>query len=124
MTPRSTVLKRRRNERGRGNLEFLNLADVPNAIPKIARWFYEQWGYLSIDNSVEKTCERLKGKLNHDQLPCLEVAVENNEVIAVGSLAWDSIRQSSYSLLQGAMRCSVTLNHVAENMSYRVDLGC
>jgi N-acetylglutamate synthase-like GNAT family acetyltransferase len=67
-------------------LNFVNLADRPDAILKIAHWFVDQWGHKVDGNSVEKTCERIKGKLNRDKLPCFEVVVENEQVIAVGGL--------------------------------------
>ena len=57
----------------------------------IARWFYDQWGHSVVENSVEKTSERIKGRLNLDKLPCSEIVVEGHEIIAVGSLKHDEM---------------------------------
>jgi GNAT superfamily N-acetyltransferase len=52
------------------------LADRPDLVPAIARWYFEEWGHKEPDNSVEATIERLSGKLNCDIFPIPIVATD------------------------------------------------
>jgi len=65
-------------------LEFL--ADHPQFIPVVADWYYNEWGCKVADNSYEKTCERIAGKLNRDKVPLHVVAVEEDRLLGVGQL--------------------------------------
>lgn len=65
-------------------IEFL--ADKPEAISTIARWYFDQWGYLEHNNSYELTCERLAKKLNRDILPIPVIAFESNQVLGIAQL--------------------------------------
>jgi len=67
-------------------LVILNLADRPQDVLCIARWFFEQWGHRVPGNSVEQTMARIRGKLNQDQAPLFLVAVEAEHVQGVIAL--------------------------------------
>jgi GNAT superfamily N-acetyltransferase len=67
-------------------LELKFLADHPNAIPVIAQWYYDEWGHKVADNSYEKTCERIRGKLNRDKAPLHIIAIEDNNVMGTAQL--------------------------------------
>ncbi len=54
------------------------LADRPELVPIIARWYFNEWGHREPGNSFERTCERLKGKLNRDKLPIPVIAAEED----------------------------------------------
>ena len=54
------------------------LADRPEAVPIVARWYFDEWGHLDPSNSFELTCERLSGKLNRDKLPLPIIAVDSS----------------------------------------------
>ncbi|MEH6405403.1 MAG: GNAT family N-acetyltransferase [Sneathiella sp.] len=62
------------------------LVDYQGAIPVVARWYYEEWGHEVAGNSYEKTCERIRGKLNRDKVPLHIIAVENNNPLGVAQL--------------------------------------
>lgn len=62
------------------------LADIPDAIPILARWFFDQWGRDVPGNSFEATCERIGEKLNRDQAPLHLVAVEGGRPL--GTAQW------------------------------------
>ncbi len=70
----------------RENLKFEFLADRQDAIPIVARWYFEEWGYNVPGNSVEQTIDRLNKKLNRDKLPLPVLAVEAEKILGVAQL--------------------------------------
>ncbi len=62
-------------------MQIQYLADRPDAIPTVARWYYEEWGHQDPTNSFELTCERLSGRLNRDRLPLPIIAVDESKVV-------------------------------------------
>lgn len=64
------------------NLTFVFLADRPDAIPTVAEWDYEEWGKVP-GNSVEKTIERINGKLNRDKPPLYILAISEGRVLGL-----------------------------------------
>jgi predicted GNAT family N-acyltransferase len=67
-------------------MEFKFLADQPESVPLIARWYYEEWGHKIKDNSVEKIRERIDGMLNRDKIPVHILAIEGKKVLGVAQL--------------------------------------
>jgi GNAT superfamily N-acetyltransferase len=67
-------------------MELKFLADVPEAIPQISQWYFDEWGHKIKDNSVEKISERIRGMLNRDRIPLHILAVENNKILGVSQL--------------------------------------
>ncbi|MDX1642194.1 MAG: GNAT family N-acetyltransferase [Balneolaceae bacterium] len=67
-------------------MEFVYLADRPDAIPTLANWYFNQWGYLNDVSSVDKTVGILQQYLNRDKLPLIILAIENEEVIGAVQL--------------------------------------
>jgi GNAT superfamily N-acetyltransferase len=66
--------------------EILFLADRPEALPRIARWYFDAWGHTILNNSVEKTCERIREKLNRNKPPLTLIAVERERVVGAAQL--------------------------------------
>jgi len=67
-------------------MELKFLADKPEAVPLIAKWYYDQWGFRMKDNSVEKITERMQAMMNRDKVPLHLIAVENDKVLGVAQL--------------------------------------
>lgn len=67
-------------------IELKFLADHIDAIPTIARWYYDEWGYKVADNSYEQTYERICGKLNRDKVPLHIIAVEDDNLLGVAQV--------------------------------------
>ncbi|MEM6344916.1 MAG: GNAT family N-acetyltransferase [Bacteroidota bacterium] len=67
-------------------MELFLLADRPEAIPVLARWYYAQWGYEVPENSVVKEEEKLTQFLNRDKLPLSLVAYEGSNLIGGAQL--------------------------------------
>jgi len=67
-------------------MRFALLADCPEAIPKIASWYFDEWGHLRPDTSLEDIESKLQGSLNHDELPLSILAFESEELMGVAQL--------------------------------------
>jgi GNAT superfamily N-acetyltransferase len=67
-------------------MHFKLLADRPEAIPQIASWYFDQWGHLRKDADLRDIEKKLQCSLNHDELPLVILAVENEEIMGVAEL--------------------------------------
>jgi hypothetical protein len=65
------------------HVEFVFLADRPDALPTIARWYFEEWGHLGAGTSVEEVAEKLRIYLNNDKIPLILMGVEGREILGV-----------------------------------------
>ena len=66
------------------NLYFL--AERVEFIPTIAQWYFNEWGDYAPGNSLEKTVERIYGKLNRSHPPLHVVAEQDGRPVGVGQL--------------------------------------
>ena len=55
------------------------LADVPDCIPLLAQWLYDEFHYLIPGKTVEYVIESLHTRINVNKLPLCMVAFQNNE---------------------------------------------
>ncbi|MCC2670136.1 MAG: family acetyltransferase [Armatimonadetes bacterium] len=67
-------------------IELMYLADRPEAVPVVARWYFDEWGYIEPETSYEQTVERLGRKLNRDRVPLTLLAVEGDAVLGAAAL--------------------------------------
>jgi GNAT superfamily N-acetyltransferase len=67
-------------------MNFKLLADSEDAIPTIARWYFDEWGHLDEGSSVEKFRYKLGKALNRDRVPLVVLAVESDVIIGVTEL--------------------------------------
>ena len=76
-------------------MEIKYLADVPEAVPVVARWLFDEWGQYREGNSLEKVRGRLELSLNPSTLPHILIATnENNIPLGTASLRYsDGIKQ-------------------------------
>ena len=65
---------------------IIPLADRPDAIPQLARWFFAEWGALD-QRPVEQIAQQLRGNLNRNAVPMTWLAVDGERVI--GSISLD-----------------------------------
>ena len=68
------------------SIEIQYLADYPEFVPQVARWYFDEWGYKIPDNSVEGIAARLSAKLNREQAPIPIVAIEKRKLIGAAQL--------------------------------------
>lgn len=69
-------------------MEFVYLADHPNAIPTVAKWYFEQWGRQHQVKSLKDCEEILSDYLNHDKIPLIILAKKENEILAAVQLKY------------------------------------
>lgn len=67
-------------------MELYLLADRPQAIPRLARWYFAEWGHEIAGNSIEKEEEKLGQFLNQAQLPISVLAYEGDELLGAAQL--------------------------------------
>lgn len=65
-------------------LEYL--ADHPELLPTVAQWYFEEWGYLSEEKTLEQDIQRLQIYLNKDKVPLMLLAVEEGELLGAAQL--------------------------------------
>lgn len=62
------------------------LADHIEQVPVLAKWFHDQWGYLSPDRTLEERTKMLLGKANRGALPMAFVAMDCCKPVGSASL--------------------------------------
>lgn len=67
-------------------MELCLLADYPAAIPRIASWYFDEWGKTRPGRTVARIAEDLKAYLNRGKVPLMVVAVEEQVVIGAAQL--------------------------------------
>jgi len=65
---------------------FAYLADRPEAVPQIARWWFDEWGHLRPGHSVEALASWVRDHLSRDQLPIHIVAILDNRIVGAAAL--------------------------------------
>ncbi len=75
------------------------LADHPDAVPDVARWWFEQWGPTSPGGSLEEMTDKLRSTLDDDELPVTIIAMIDGEVVGSASLKLHAMK---------TLRCSRT----------------
>lgn len=67
-------------------VQFEFLADRPDAIPTISRWYHDEWGRLKPDESIEHMRSEVAAYTNRDAIPFILLAVRNNDIVAAAQL--------------------------------------
>ena len=69
-------------------VKFDFLANNEKAIPILADWYFQEWGYLSKGINFEDVTAKLQAYLNSDKLPLILLAVEHGEILGAGQLKY------------------------------------
>jgi len=69
-------------------MKFEYLADNKNLLPTIAKWYFEEWGHMDKENTLDKEMERLQVYLNKDSLPLILLAIEDGELLGAAQLKY------------------------------------
>lgn len=67
-------------------MDLVLLADRPQAIPILAKWYFEEWGHEVNENTVGKEISKLEQFLHRDKLPLSVVAMEGDELVGAAQL--------------------------------------
>lgn len=70
------------------SIQFRFLADCEDALPKVARWYFDEWGQHVKGVSIERVQERLANSLNKEVMPLVMLAVHGNDVVGAGELKY------------------------------------
>ena len=73
-------------------MQLLLLADYPQALPVVARWYFAEWAYISNAASVDVVQAALERYLNTDRIPLMVVAVDGADVIGAATLRYNNMR--------------------------------
>lgn len=69
-------------------VNFVCLADRPDALETIANWYFDEWGHSRPGAAQEHIVTKLEGSMNRDRLPLVVLAVDGPEVIAAAELKY------------------------------------
>ncbi|MGS0683188.1 GNAT family N-acetyltransferase [Shewanella sp. 125m-7] len=69
-------------------MKFILLADNPSALPLIAKWYSDEWGYIGEGRNTKELELKLKDYLNHDKLPLIILAQDGNELMGAAQLRY------------------------------------
>jgi len=67
-------------------LQFEFLADRMEAIPMLSRWYYDEWGRLRPDESIEHMRSQLEEFTNRDAIPFILLALRDKDIVAAAQL--------------------------------------
>ncbi len=67
-------------------MNFELLANYESALPAVASWYYQEWGYLNHEETIEHGIEKLQAYLNKDQLPLILLSIENGIPVGAAQL--------------------------------------
>ncbi len=68
------VIRKRRIEHIIMKLGYL--AENKEAIPILANWYFDEWGYIEKGNSIENITNNLNDYLNTDKMPLIILAID------------------------------------------------
>ena len=69
-------------------MQIKYLEHCQQTIATIAEWYFNEWGYLKKDSSVESFAQNIQTYLNTDKIPLMLIAVENNEAVGAMQLKY------------------------------------
>jgi len=69
------------------------LADLPSAIPLVARWYYDEWGRDLPDNSPEICAAWLAPQVNREHAPLHLIALDGAAVIGTAAVKLREMEQ-------------------------------
>lgn len=75
-------------------MQFQYLADRPEAVTRVARWYYEQWGYLHREASLERMLEDVRRYLNRGVMPYILLATEDDAILGAAELKYREMAET------------------------------
>lgn len=67
-------------------MEIIDLRQAPQHIPTIARWHFDEWGYLNPGKTLDQRIERMQRYLVDSPIPSMLIAVEGEEILGTAAL--------------------------------------
>jgi GNAT superfamily N-acetyltransferase len=75
-------------------MQFQYLTDRPDAARRVARWYFEEWGYLHKEGSLEKTLEGVRRYLNRGVMPYILLATDGDAVMGAAQLKYREMAET------------------------------
>ena len=75
-------------------LEFAFLADRLNAIPVVSQWYFDEWGPLSENDSVDGMKDLLLVYANRYEIPFMVIATEDKELVGAAQLKYHELEET------------------------------
>lgn len=69
-------------------MRIVLLADREEAVPLVACWYYEEWGYLHESATLDGTVVDVRRYLNRDKMPLILLAIEGDAVLGAAELKY------------------------------------
>ena len=67
-------------------MEIVYLADHEDQLPKVAEWYFKEWGHLLENPLTNIFVSRLQSCLNKTQFPLVILAIEGEELIGAAQI--------------------------------------
>ena len=67
-------------------MEFVYLADRPDAVSLIAQWYFDEWGHLRPGTTFERVLDNVSAALHRDRIPLILLAVLGGEIVGTAEL--------------------------------------
>ncbi len=67
-------------------MQLKYLAHHKSLLPTVAKWYFEEWGYLDAAKTLEKSVQNLQIYLNTDKIPLMLLAIGEGELMGVAQL--------------------------------------
>ena len=69
-------------------MEFKLLGHKPDAQGIIAKWYFDEWGYLINAKSADEVVLKIQEYLNTGGIPLVVLAIENSKIIGTANLKY------------------------------------
>ena len=67
-------------------MQIIDLRDAPEYMPQLARWHYDEWGYLNSGKSLADYSASMSGYLAEQTIPTMLIAVANGELLGSAAI--------------------------------------
>ncbi len=69
-------------------MKLVYLAENKEAIPVLANWYFDEWGYIKKGNSIDSITNKLNDYLNTDKMPLIILAIDRAEILGAAQLKY------------------------------------
>lgn len=69
-------------------MDFVLLADFPEALHQVARWYFDEWAAYSGASSAESIAAKLEAYFNRESIPLIVLAVERSQILGAAQLKY------------------------------------
>tara|TARA_R110002072_G_scaffold136124_2_gene278214 strand:- start:206585 stop:207052 length:468 start_codon:yes stop_codon:yes gene_type:complete len=73
-------------------MNFVFLADRPEALELVSRWYYDEWGRLNPETTIEGLTQKLSLSMNRDKVPLILLAIDQNVVVGAVELKYREMK--------------------------------